>query len=96
MFNTRAEYRISCEHLVYILVFVPISSLVQLTAEASFITCVAVIIILVLIGVRPTSFHISFLFHRVLYRGTYDGIERGSQAVTGTCFRGLLTSTWSA
>ena len=61
--------------LLICFVFVPDSSFVQLTAEASVISCVAVIIILVLIGVRPTSFHMSFLFHRILHRGTYDGIE---------------------
>jgi hypothetical protein len=69
---------------------------VQLTAEASVLSCMSIIVIFIWMGVRPTSFHISVLFDEVLHSGTYDGIERRSQGVTGSCSRGLLTSTWSA
>jgi hypothetical protein len=47
-------------------------------------------------GRMSTSFHVSFLFDEMLHSGTYDGIERGSQGVTGSCSTGLVTSTWSA
>ena len=70
---------------------------VQLTAEASIISCVCVIIIFIWICVRPTCFHMSFLFDEMLHSGTYDGIERSlGQMVTGSCSRGRLTSTWCA
>jgi hypothetical protein len=47
-------------------------------------------------GCTSTSFHGSVLFDQILHSGTYDGIERHSQRATGSCSRGLLTSTWSA
>jgi hypothetical protein len=98
MFNTRAEYRLGCEHISVLSVFVPNSSHVQLTAEASIISCVCVIGIFIWICVRPTCFHVPFLFDEMLhYSGTYDGIEGSlGQTVTGGCSSGRLTSTWSA
>jgi hypothetical protein len=72
------------------------SSNLQLSAEASLISSASIIVIFIWIGVRSISFHVSVLFDEMLHSGTYDGIGRRSQRVTGSCSRALLTSTWSA
>jgi hypothetical protein len=94
MFITRGEYRISCEYLA-LSVFVLSSSFIQLTSEASFLSLVAVIFILARIVVCLTSFHVSFLIDKMLHSGTYDGIQRISEVVTGLCSRGRQMYTWS-
>ena len=96
MLNTRGDYRIGCEYFAYMLCLLPNSSFVQLTAMASFLSCIAVVVILVRIVVRLTSFHMFSLFDEMMHSGTFDGIERRSHLVTGGCSRGLPTSTWSA
>jgi hypothetical protein len=68
----------------------------QFAAEASALSCICVIFIFIWIGVRLTSIHVSIMFDEMVHSGTYVGIRRRSQTVIGRCFRGLLTSTWSA
>ncbi len=81
---------------IWLLLLVWSSSNLQLAVEASFISSISVVIIFIWIGVRPTSFHVSVLFDEMLLSGTYDGIGRSSQTVTGDCSGAPLTSTWSA
>jgi hypothetical protein len=95
MSDTRREYRLSCEHLAYLSQTLNSFNL-QLIAEASFLSCICVTIILIWIGVRPTSIHVFFLFDEMLHSGTYVGIRRMFQTVIGSCFSGLPTYTWSA
>ena len=68
----------------------------QLTAEASVLSCFCLTIMFIWIGVRPASIRVFILFDEMLHSGTYIGIRRCSQTVIGSCFRALLTSTWSA
>ena len=68
----------------------------QLTAGASVLSCLCVTIIFIWIGVRSASIRVLILFDEMLHSGTYIGIRRRSQTVIGSCFKGLLTSTWSA
>jgi hypothetical protein len=95
VFDTRGYYRLSCEHLTHLSPTLNSFNL-QLTAEASTLSFICVIIIFIWIGVRPTSIHVFILFDEMLHSGTYIGIRRRSQTVTGSCFKGLPTSTWSA
>jgi hypothetical protein len=97
VFDTRGENRLSCEHLAYLsptLNSFNFNS--QLAAEASVLSCICVVITFAWIGVRPTSIHMFVLFDDMLHSGTYIGIRRSSQTAIGSCFSGLLTSTWSA
>jgi hypothetical protein len=96
VFDTRGEYRLGCEHLQSYLSPTLNSFNLQFAAEASFLSCICVIIIFIWIGVRPTSIHVFILFDEMLHSGTYVGIRRRSQTANGSCFRGLLTSIWSA
>jgi hypothetical protein len=96
MFDTLGYYWSSREHLAYLSVSNSNLSNLQLAAEASLFSFTCVIVIFIWIGVRPTSFHMFVLFDEMLYSGTYDGIARSSQMVTGSCSGGPLTSTWSA
>jgi hypothetical protein len=68
----------------------------QWVANVSLLSCICVIVIFIRIGVRPISIRVFILFDEKLHSGTYVGIRRSSQTVIGSCFRGLLTSTWSA
>ena len=95
MFNTRGQYRLGCEHLAYLSPTLNSFNL-QLTAEAASLSCTFVTVILIWIGVRPTSIHVFILFDEMLHSGTYIGIGKRSQTVIGSCSRVLLTSTWSA
>ena len=95
MFDARADYRLSCEHLAN-----PSPTLnsfnLQLTAESSLLSFICVLIMFLWIGVRLTSFHMYILFDEMLHSETCVGIRRGSQIVIGSCSMGLLTYTWSA
>jgi hypothetical protein len=95
VFDTRGYSRLNCEHLAYLSPTLNSFNL-QLAAEASALSCICVIIIFVWIGVRPTSIHVFILFDEMLDSVTYIGIRRRSQTVTGSCFRGMPTYTWSA
>jgi hypothetical protein len=77
-------------------VFVSNSSNLQLAAEASFISSISIVVIFIWIGVRSISFRVSLLFDEMLHSGTYGGMGRPFQRVTGSYSRALLTSTWSA
>jgi hypothetical protein len=92
MFNRWRQDWLSCEYLIPPVV-ISNSSNLQLTAEASFISSISVIVIFIWIGVRSISFHVSLLFDEMLHSGTYDGIGRRFQRGTGSCSRGLPTST---
>ena len=93
MFDTRGDYRPSCEHLAYL--SPTLNSLnLQLGSEASLLSLICVTIILINIGVCPTSIHMFILLKETLHSGTYVGIGTRSQTVIGNCSRGLLTSTW--
>jgi hypothetical protein len=92
--DTRGEYRLGCEHLAYLSPTLNSFNL-QLTAEASVLSCICVIAIFVWIGVCPTSIRVSLLFDEMLHSGTYGGIGRRFQRVTGSYYRGLPTYTWS-
>jgi len=94
-FDARGEYRLGCEYLVYLSPTLNSFNL-QLAAEASILSCICVIIVFVWIGVRPAFIHVSIIFDEMLHSVTYVGIRGHSQTVIGSCFRGLLTSTWSA
>ena len=97
MFDTRGDYRLSCEHLAYLSDSLTLNSFnLQLATEASFFSCICVIIIFIWIGVCSTSFHVLIRFDEMLRSGTCIGIRRRFQTVTGSCLRGLLTSTWYA
>ncbi len=78
------------------LLLVKDSSNLQLSVEASLISSISIVVIFIWIGVRSISFHVSVLFDETLHSGTYDGIGRRFQRVTGSCSRDPLTSTWSA
>jgi hypothetical protein len=95
MFNTRGEYWPSCEYFIPS-VIVSNSSSLQLTAEASIISSISIIVIFGWIGVRSISFRMSLLFDEMLHSGTYGGIGRCFQRVAGSYSRGLLMFTWSA
>ena len=68
----------------------------QLAAETSVLSSISVITIFIWICVRPTSIHVFILFDEISHSGMYIGIGGGSQPEVGSCFRGLLISTWSA
>ncbi len=68
----------------------------QFASAASSLSCICVVIIFIWIGVRPAFIHVFILLDEMLHSGTYVGIRRRSQTVTGGCLRGLLTSIWSA
>ena len=93
MFNTWTIYRLSrgCPFLSVLFLS---SSRVQLTAEASFLSFVAVLAIYVVIGVSLTPLHVSVWFDEMLRSGIFDGIKETSQGMSGGCSRDLLTSTW--
>ena len=95
VFNTRGEYWFSCEHFIPS-VFVSNSYNLQLTAEASIISSISIIVIFIWIGVRSISFRVSLLFDKTSHSGTYGGIKRCFQGVAGSYSRDLLMSTWSA
>jgi hypothetical protein len=90
VFDTRGDYRLSCEHLAYAAYLSPTlnSFNLQFAAEASFLSLV---IIFIWIGVRPAPIHMFVPFDEMLHSGTYIGIRRRSrwQTATGSCFRGL-------
>ena len=94
MFNTWTIYRLSCGCPSLSVLFLS-SSLVQLTAEASFLSFVAVLAIYVVIGVSLTPLHASVWFDEMLRSGIFDGIKETSQGMSGGCSGDLLTSTWS-
>ena len=70
----------------------------QLTAEASFLSLGAVLVIFVLIVVSSISFQPDYVvqFSEHLHRETCYVIERPSQMVTGSCYRHRLIYTWRA
>ena len=90
MFNRWRQDWLSCEYFIPP-VFISNSSNLQITAEASFISSISVIVIFIWIGVRSISFHVSLLFDEMLHRGTYDGTGRlskgGLEVVPGACRR---------
>jgi hypothetical protein len=95
VFDTRGEYRFSCEHLAYLPPKLN-SFILQLNAEASLLSCISVMIVLVWIGVRLTFIQVFILFDEMLHSGTYIGIRRPFQTGIGSYFKDLPTSTWSA
>ncbi len=70
MSDTRGQYRLSCEHLTYLSPTLNSFNL-QLTTEASLVSCVCVTIILICIGVRPTFIHVFVLYDEMLQRNVY-------------------------
>ena len=95
MSDTWTEHRLSGEHLAYLLPTLNSFNL-QFATEASFLSCISVIVIFFWIGVLPTFILVFVLFDEMLHSGTYAGIRRGTQTVVQSCFSGLLTYTWSA
>ena len=68
----------------------------QLTAEASIISSISIIVVFSWIGVRSISFRMSPLFDEMLHSGTYGGIGRCFQRADGSYSRGRLMFIWSA
>jgi hypothetical protein len=95
MSNTWGKYWLSCEYFIPSVVVLN-TSILQLATEASFISSISIIVVLIWIGVRLIFFQVSLLFDEMSHSGMYDGIERRFHTVTGSCFKVLLTSTWSA
>ena len=95
MSDTWTEHRFSCEYLAYLLPTLNSFNL-QFAAEASVLSCICVIVIILCIGVRVTSIHVFIPFDEMLHSGTYIGIRRRFQTVIGGCLTALLISTWSA
>ncbi len=59
VFDTRGQYRLSCEHLAYLFpARLGTHPTLQVTAEASTLSFIFVTVIFIWIGVRPTSFHV--------------------------------------
>jgi len=69
---------------------------VQITAGASILSFVCVLVVFIRIGVRPTRFHVFVPFDEISHSGMYDGIGRPFPWVTGSYSEDRLTSTWSA
>jgi hypothetical protein len=91
------RYQLSCEHCEHLAYLtLTLNSLnLQLPTKVSVLSCICVIIILIWICVRPAFIHAFIMYDEMLHSGTYIGIGR-SQTAIGSCFRDLLTSTWSA
>ena len=95
MFDTRGEYRLSCEHLGYLSPSLSSFSL-QFASEAAFLSCICTIIVFVWIGVCPNSIRVFIPIDEMSRSGTYTGIGERFRMGVGRCFRGLLIYTWSA
>ncbi|KAI0276631.1 hypothetical protein BGY98DRAFT_1097988 [Russula aff. rugulosa BPL654] len=70
-------------------------------AEASVLSCICVVVILIWMGVRPASIHIFILFDEMYHSGTYIGIGRRSQTFSLFAFDilqgigGTLSIRWA-
>jgi hypothetical protein len=94
MFNTWTNYWLDCEHPTLL---IPFCKLIPRTVGSWSIVLESRFcnLRLSLDRRRANTFHVSALFDEMLHSGMCDGTGKISRGKTGSCFSGLLTSTWS-
>ena len=95
MFDARPLYWLSCKHISYMSPTLNLFNS-QFAAETASVSCISITVLFFWIVVCPAFVYVFILFDEILHSGTYVGTRGGSQAVIGSYFRGLWTSTWSA